>query len=157
MRTSASSRFFLRTLGGSVVSAISKSHTHGRKLRLEQGRRHATASLRFDAMARPEVLLSKGWGDRPSARPPPLGGELPSGGTMQPPSIRTTRGLRIALGTTLAGLIAGLMFVAPATAATPLPDPRVVYASDTYVKLQCRFTVTSANYALGTVRGRVTT
>ena len=76
---------------------------------------------------------------------------------MQPPSIRTTRGLRIALGTTLAGLIAGMMFAAPATAATPLPDPRVVYASDTYVKLQCRFTVTSANYALGTVRGRVTT
>ena len=76
---------------------------------------------------------------------------------MQPPSIRTARGLRFALGTTLAGLIAGLMFVAPATAAPPLPDPKVVYASDTYAKLQCRFTVTSANYALGTVRGRVTT
>jgi hypothetical protein len=76
---------------------------------------------------------------------------------MQPPSIHTARGLRFALGMTLAGVLASLMFVAPAAAAPPLPDPKVVYASDTYAKLQCRFTVTSANYALGTVRGRVTT
>jgi len=44
---------------------------------------------------------------------------------------------------------------APATAA-PLPDPTKVTVNDTYIKTLCQFTVTSANYAAGTVRGRLT-
>jgi hypothetical protein len=76
---------------------------------------------------------------------------------MKPRSPRITRRLRFVLGMTVAAVLAGPMLIAPADAAPPPPDPRVVTAGDTYVKLQCRFTTTSANYTAGTVRGRVST
>ncbi len=76
---------------------------------------------------------------------------------MQPPYIRSTRGLRLALASTLGAVLAGLIFVSPAAAVPPPPDSKVAHADDVYVKSQCRFTTTSANYAVGTVRGRLTT
>ncbi|TXL57577.1 hypothetical protein [Aeromicrobium terrae] len=66
------------------------------------------------------------------------------------------RGLRIASG--LAGAIAitsGLVALTPAESA-PVPPRREVNTSDGVVKTQCRFTVTSVNYAAGTLRGRLT-
>ena len=73
---------------------------------------------------------------------------------MQLPSIRRSFGLRLSLVIALVAVIGGLA-IAPASAAPPPPDSKVAQANDTYVKSQCRFTTTSANYALGTVRGRL--
>jgi hypothetical protein len=74
---------------------------------------------------------------------------------MQLRSIGKTLKLRMALAGSLTALVGGLVAATPAEAA-PLPDPAVVSATDTYIKSQCRFTVTSANFAAGTVRGRIT-
>jgi hypothetical protein len=63
---------------------------------------------------------------------------------------------RIALA--LAGAVVattGSLALAPADAVS-LPPPKVAKNQDTYVKLQCRFTVTSVNYATGVLRGRLT-
>jgi hypothetical protein len=76
---------------------------------------------------------------------------------MQPPSIRQRSGLLLVLATTFAALFAGLMLASPAGAVPPPPDSKIARAGDSYVKAQCRFTTTSANYTLGTVRGRLTT
>lgn len=43
-----------------------------------------------------------------------------------------------------------------AQAAPPKPPPSVVTANDAYVQSRCSFTVTSVNYAAGTLRGRLT-
>jgi hypothetical protein len=74
---------------------------------------------------------------------------------MQLRPISKTLKLRMALAGSVTALVGGLVVAAPAEAA-PLPDPAVVNATDTYIKSQCRFTVTSANFAAGTVRGRIT-
>ena len=63
--------------------------------------------------------------------------------------------LRLALASAVAGLVGGFLAAAPATAA-PLPDPAKVTANDAYIKSLCQFTVTSANFNAGTVRGRLT-
>jgi hypothetical protein len=65
-------------------------------------------------------------------------------------------GLRLA--SALAGAIAvtsGVVAMAPAESA-PVPPRREVNSTDGVVKTQCRFTVTSVNYAAGTLRGRLT-
>ena len=69
---------------------------------------------------------------------------------------KKTLGLRLALVGALAALLGTVVAAAPATAAPPLPDPAKVTVNDTYIKTLCQFTVTSANYAAGTVRGRLT-
>ena len=68
---------------------------------------------------------------------------------------KKTLGLRLALAGALAALIGAGVAAAPANAA-PLPDPAKVTVNDTYIKTLCQFTVTSANFAAGTVRGRLT-
>ncbi len=67
-----------------------------------------------------------------------------------------SRGLRMSLATALMAALGSLLVAAPASAAPPLPDPAKVTVNDTYIKTLCQFTVTSANYAAGTVRGRLT-
>jgi hypothetical protein len=67
-----------------------------------------------------------------------------------------SRGLRLSLATALMAALGSLLVAAPASAAPPLPDPAKVTVNDTYIKTLCQFTVTSANYAAGTVRGRIT-
>jgi hypothetical protein len=64
-------------------------------------------------------------------------------------------GLRLSLATALTAALGSLLVAAPASAA-PLPDPAKVTVNDTYIKTLCQFTVTSANYSAGTVRGRLT-
>jgi hypothetical protein len=68
---------------------------------------------------------------------------------------KKTLGLRLALVGALAALLGTAVAATPATAA-PLPDPTKVTVNDTYIKTLCQFTVTSANFAAGTVRGRIT-
>lgn len=66
-----------------------------------------------------------------------------------------TIGLRLAVATALTALVGGFIAAGPAQAA-PLPAPAKVTVNDPYVKTLCQFTVTSANYNAGTVRGRLT-
>lgn len=73
------------------------------------------------------------------------------------PSIRGSFGLRLTMITALLALLGAFLAVAPAEAAPPPPDTKLAQANDATIKSQCRFTTTSANYALGTVRGRLTT
>ena len=73
------------------------------------------------------------------------------------PSPRRSFGLRLSLITTMLAVVGALIAVSPAEAAPPPPDSKIAQANDAYVKSQCRFTTTSANYAAGTVRGRLTT
>jgi hypothetical protein len=72
---------------------------------------------------------------------------------MQLPSKKI--GLRLSLVTALFAALGSLLVASPASAA-PLPDPAKVTVNDTYIKTLCQFTVTSANYVAGTVRGRMT-
>lgn len=74
---------------------------------------------------------------------------------MQLPS-KKKLGLRLSLATALMAALGSLLVASPASALTPPPDPKVAAVSDAYIKTQCRFTVTSANFAAGTVRGRMT-
>ena len=69
------------------------------------------------------------------------------------PHRRLARRLAVAAG--LAAVITPLTITA-AEAAPPKPAPAVVTANDSYVQSRCTFTVTSVNYAAGTLRGRLT-
>ncbi len=73
---------------------------------------------------------------------------------MQFPSTKR-HGLRLSLATAVIAAVGSLLVATPASAA-PLPDPAIVRVNDTYIKTLCQFTVTSANYAASTVRGRLT-
>jgi hypothetical protein len=66
-----------------------------------------------------------------------------------------TAGLRLAVVTAMVALVGSFVAAGPAQAA-PLPAPAKVTVNDAYIKTLCQFTVTSANYNAGTVRGRLT-
>lgn len=66
------------------------------------------------------------------------------------------RALRTMSGAVLAGAFAATSLAVASPASAVLPESALVTASDENVKARCQFTVTSANYAAGTVRGRLT-
>lgn len=74
---------------------------------------------------------------------------------MHPSPSRRRIGLRLAIVAAIATVIAPLSFSA-AQAAPPKPPPSVVKSNDAYVQSRCTFTVTSVNYAAGTLRGHLT-
>lgn len=59
-------------------------------------------------------------------------------------------------GLVAASAAMGAVALAPVAEAVGTPPPLTVSTADQFVKVSCRFTVTSVNYAAGTLRGRMT-
>lgn len=69
---------------------------------------------------------------------------------------RPNRKMRAASAAVLVGTLAATSLAIASPASAVLPHSAVITANDANVKSRCQFTVTSANYAAGTVRGRLT-
>jgi hypothetical protein len=63
---------------------------------------------------------------------------------------------RAALAGVMVAGIGSVALAGPADAVAK-PEPKVAIAKDQYTRAQCRFTVTSVNYATGILRARLTT